>query len=497
MQKISRKSSFFILLLAFSIIATLFSSCNSQSDVSDASATESQITTLVPHLGKANYSGKQLKVLATHKDAEYGEAQIAPEEQNTEPVNDAVYNRNQLLETEYGFTIICEYNDGHNALVEKVRQDLDSGLIDYDVIASGSSALSTLATAGYLRDLRTLEGSNLKLDEGWWDTKINNDLSISHQLFFATGDIFVLDDEFTCVTYFNKDIIRDNNLDNPYDLVKSGDWTLDNMYEMIKKAARDDGDGDMNVTGNDVWGLVGYAFDCYKYIAGCDSPQVRKNTETDLPYLTMTEPHAIAAFEKVFDIFMDSERVAFTEDYYAWNHALAPTVTGYFHNGKALFFAARIEAVSKAAMKEAAINYGILPQPKFNKEQENYTSVVDPYHFFCFSIPRNPKIELDFTTFAIEAMAYTSKKLVTPEYYNRTLQLKRFDDQDSAEMLDIIFRNRIADLSIIFNWYDCIQYYNNMLFTDSREIASYIDARREAFETEMKTTIEAVQALLE
>lgn len=497
MQKSSYKGTILVLLLVFSFIFTSFTSCLKDNDKSEVSDEVSQGTIMVPHLGKANYKGKELRVLATHKDSEYGEAQIAPDEQNTEPVNDAVFNRNQLLEREYGFKIVCEYSDAHNALVDRVRQDIDAGSINYDVIASGSSALSSLATAGYLSDLRTLEGSHLKLDENWWDTKINDDLSIAHQLFFATGDIFVLDDEFTCVTYFNKDLISDNELENPYDLVLSGDWTLDKMYEMIKKVVREDGDSVMNVSGNDVWGLVGHAFDCYKYIAGGDSPQVKKNPETDVPYLTMTEPHAISVFEKVFDIFMDKDRVAFTETFYAWNHDLAKTVTGSFYNGKALFLAARVEAVSKADMKESSIRYGILPQPKFNKEQENYTSVVDPYHFYCLSMPRNPNIDLDFTTFAIEAMAYTSKQLVTPEYYNRTLQLKRFDDEDSAEMLDIIFRNRIADLSIIFNWNDCIQYYNNMLFGNSREIASFIDARREVFNTEMNATIEAVQSLLE
>lgn len=44
-------------------------------------------------------------------------------------------------------------------------------------------------------------------------------------------------------------------------------------------------------------------------------------------------------------------------------------------------------------------------------------------------------------------------------------------------MLDIIFSNRIMDLANIFNWADCIQYYNNMIFNGSNAIASYMESR--------------------
>ena len=485
-----------ILFIVMALMCSMLFSCGLgnkiESEVSDETSTEKL---LVPDLGKANYSGKTLRILASHNVQPFGAAQIAPEEQNTEPVNDAVYKRNELLKQEYGFTIQCEYSDGYQALIDTVRIVSESGDYKYDLYASGVYFLSTIATAGYSRDIRKLPNSHLQLDKDWWDTKIHDDLSFLNKLFFATGDIFVLDDQYTCVTYFNKDLIKQNDLENPYDLVESGDWTLDKMYSMIKAVAKDDGDGVMDINGDDIWGLVGYAFDCYKYIAGCNSPQVHKNSNTDLPYLAMVEPHSIDAFEKVFNIFMDNSCVAYTERFYRWNDPLAHTVTGTFYNNKALFFASRIDTVSSAAMTESTVKYGILPQPKFNKEQKNYTSVVDPYHFYCLSIPNNQNLDFDFVTFAIEAMAYTSKVYVTPEYYNRTLQLKRFDDQDSTRMLDIIFSNRIADLSIVFNWDDCIQYYNKMLGTKSKEITSFIDARKNAFDLAMEKTVEAFYGL--
>ena len=480
-----------ILLIAL-VLPFIFASCdNSSKQNLDESETTSEIVDLVPHLGKADYTGKTLIVLATNKSSTYGASQISPEELTTEPVNDAFYERNQLLKREFGFDIKCIYNDGYEKLEEQVRTDLGAGLNEYDIVAAGVQSLAFLAKDGYFYDLYQLPKSKLQLDKDWWDTNIIADLTIANKLFFATGDIFVNDDEYTSVTYFNKTLVEENNLGNPYDLAKDGKWTLDVMYEMIKKVVKEDGDGVMNVTGKDVWGMVSHSFDAYKYVVGCNNPQVYKNEETDIPYLAMTEPQAITSFNKVFDIFTDKARVAYTEQYYRWNDPQAGTVIKNFYDGKALFFAGRIDAVSSESMKTSTIKYGILPVPKFDEAQERYTSVVDPYHFYCLSVVNNAK-DIEFSTFAIEAMAYLSQKMVTPEYYNRTLQLKRFDDQDSAEMLDIIFSNRIADLSIIFDWDDCIQYYNQLLASNSKDIISFIDARKEVFNTEMNATLEAI-----
>ncbi|HBR32418.1 MAG TPA: hypothetical protein DD733_10075, partial [Clostridiales bacterium] len=116
---------------------------------------------------------------------------------------------------------------------------------------------------------------------------------------------------------------------------------------------------------------------------------------------------------------------------------------------------------------------------------------INPYAFYCLSIT-NQEHDLDFITFALEAMAYTSRVLVTPEYYQRTLQLKRFDDEESPEMLDIIFQNRIVDLSVIYNWSDCIQWYNKMLFSKNNNVVSFVEGRKSAFDKELQETIDSI-----
>ncbi|PKM63340.1 MAG: hypothetical protein CVU97_00780 [Firmicutes bacterium HGW-Firmicutes-21] len=479
------------LLMALLIISSFtLVGCEEKPSESISKDASSVTGALVPHLGNADYSGKTLRVLCTLKGDVYGDVQIAPTETNAEPVNDAFFARNNKLEEEYGFTIKAVYTEDWQSFIDKVRNDLLADSADYDVISSGLYLLAPLVVNGELIDLHSIENSHLSLNENWWDTASNKDMSIGNKLFFTTGDIFILDDENTVVTYFNKDLINDYNLESPYDLVYNGTWTIDRMYEMMKTVAQEDGDGVMNVTGNDVWGLVGGAFEAYKYILGSNCPQVYKD-DNDLPVLGMTDERSVNAFIKVYEMFNDRSCVAYIEQYYRWDDPDANTVVDNFYSGNALFYASFMFAVNSSKMRETRVNYGIVPQPKYDENQENYTSTINPYRFYCVSITNAPH-DLDFITFALEAMAYTSKIMVTPEYYQRTLQLKRFDDSESPEMLDIIFSNRIVDLSVVFNWGGCIQWYNNMLFSSNMGIVSYVDSRREAFNAEMNNTIEAI-----
>ena len=110
-------------------------------------------------------------------------------------------------------------------------------------------------------------------------------------------------------------------------------------------------------------------------------------------------------------------------------------------------------------------------------------------------MPAPPDSDLDKVTFLMEAMAYYNRSEVTPLYYDTTLKSKRLLDESSEEMLDIIFSNRIMDLANIFNWADCIQYYNNMIFNGSNAIASYMESRQPAMQAGIDDTIEAFTKL--
>ncbi|MBQ3934539.1 MAG: hypothetical protein II715_01870 [Clostridia bacterium] len=486
-----------VLLLGLTLVSCGGPEQPSAGETSAQTSEESREEALVPSLGKADYSGKSLRVLTTGKKGLYPfgyQAFGAEENDEAEPVNEACLSRNALLEREYGFTLTTEFSDEWKVFSDRIENDYMAGTVTYDIVSSGLITVAGLAAEGFFKNLYNLPGSHLDLKAKWWDVAANEDMSIGNRLYFTTGDILQMDDEFTRCVFYNKGIVRDYNLGDLPTMVYDGKWTLDEMYRMMKEVAHENDDGVMDIYGNDVWGCVSNSFELWSLVLGCDCPQVEKD-QNDYPVLAMMNERNVNAWLKAFEMITDKERYAYTETYYRYDDPDAHLVRDQFTDGKALFHVGLINNVNAESFREANIYYGILPMPKYDDNQPNYATPIDPYHFYVVAI-MNDCQNIDFVTFALEALAYTSRELVTPEYYERTLKNKRFlDDDDSPRILDIIFSNRLVDISVAFNWDDCIQYYNQTIWNGSPELASTLESKIPAFNAAMQKTIDYFAAL--
>lgn len=85
-------------------------------------------------------------------------------------------------------------------------------------------------------------------------------------------------------------------------------------------------------------------------------------------------------------------------------------------------------------------DFGILPMPKFDKEQKEYFSIVSTGSANTISIPVTADAERSGAV--IEALSAESHYILTPAFYDTVLKTKAARDDDSADMLDIIFANR-------------------------------------------------------
>lgn len=97
-------------------------------------------------------------------------------------------------------------------------------------------------------------------------------------------------------------------------------------------------------------------------------------------------------------------------------------------------------------MDNADINFGILPMPKLDVDQEEYSTSCTVYWATFFSIPTSNVEKLDATCYLLEAMGYYGQEMCTYEYYDKTLKLKKMDDPEDERMLDLLFQNRTFDL---------------------------------------------------
>ena len=488
-----------ILLCVMAVLLVISGCAQDGTDTSSANVSEisesPQRSMLKEHMGERDMDGFELRILATSKELAFCEAQYVPSELTGDPVNGAVYERNNILEELYNCKLSVIFVDPHATVEDKVRNDTMAGDVDYNVVSTGVSSLSALAVSGAFTDLYSIEDSNLCLYEEWWDQQAVKQLSIDNKLFFACGDILFTDDERTHMLFFNKGLIEENELEDPYRLVRDNEWTLDVLHEMVRAAAKDAGDGQMDVDSGDTWGYIGAAFDCYKFILGCNATMVTKD-ENDIPVISVMEEKNVEAFEKAFSLITDSQHAAYIDHFFSWDDAAGRVkFFDQFYNGKALFCADNICALNSEKMLNSDVDYGVLPLPKYDSSQDNYACTIDPYWFTCVAIPRVEGIDTDKTTFLLEAMAYYNRENVTPLYYETTLKSKRLLDDSSEQMLDIIFSNRIMDLANIYNWNDCIQYYNSLVFMNSNGVVSYMEGKYSGMQQAMNETIEAFRKI--
>ena len=85
---------------------------------------------------------------------------------------------------------------------------------------------------GFFYDLNTLD--HVHLDQPYYDQNSVRDLSIRHKNYFVSGDLCLLSYTCTSAIAFNKDLIKEYDLENPYLLVENRLWTLDKMLEYMR-----------------------------------------------------------------------------------------------------------------------------------------------------------------------------------------------------------------------------------------------------------------------
>ena len=72
----------------------------------------------------------------------------------------------------------------------------------------------------------------------------------------------------------------------------------------------------------------------------------------------------------------------------------------------------------------------------------------------------------DTQAYILEAIAYASRADLTPAYYDICLKSKYPRDEESSEMLDIIFSSYHLELAEVYSFANLAEYVNNCLSTN-------------------------------
>lgn len=389
-----------------------------------------------------NYDGYAYRI-ADRASGDWMTFDVSAEEITGEVINDSVYNRNAVLEDTMNIKIVAAPFDSVTA---SVKTSITSGTDDYDTFTDGLNSLAPLITQHMILDFNSVP--TIHPENAWWDQALYKDLSVNGGAYMMTGDISVMDNYGTWCYLFNKQLITDYDLENPYDLVDSGKWTLDKHNEMAEIATNDtDGDGKWTMADT-----YGYVTETYNNIAmwTCFGYKICEKDENDLPYYTYDGERQVSALMRI----IDTQYAPFS------NMGSKSTVTGggsfqdntrenQFAIGRALFYYAGMRNIT--LFREADTDFGIIPAPKENEAQSQYYSSYSIYNLTAYALPTTIS-DIEKVGDITEAMAHLSVYTLTPAYYDQTLIGKSTRDVESEPMIALIMNTRNFDLGIAFDW---------------------------------------------
>ena len=432
------------LLLAVLMLAALLAGCaesggDEQTEATTPAGEETNVLDLLDVPDK-KYDGKEFMFL-TRDAAEWTTVDIYSEELTSDPINDAVYRRNDAIQTKYDVVILETQTMTAAADLEK---DIKGGSGEYQAIVQKLGDCALISTKGYLQNLR--EVPHMDLDKTWWDQKALEGLSIGNKVYFATGDLLTSDNDGTFIIMFNKSIAEDNGLEDIYELVNNKQWTFQKMYDMSTIAVKDlNGNGkmehDADVLGTATTSNSGY---CMMYAAGI---VITAKNDNDVPEYVLDTERAVDAIPLSYQIIGD-KNMALNMNSAGGSTDVVENGKMCFGNGHALFFQECMQCVIR--LRSYDVEFGVVPFPMFNEEQGEYYSHMNEVGGMVCIPTSVVDQELEDVGAIIETMAAYSVDTLTPAYYDISLISKSTRDEESRPMIELILANRIYDLGYVF-----------------------------------------------
>lgn len=401
----------------------------------------------------ANYNKEKFTFLVIkHSDTTkdyYGGPYIDAEAYKGTSINDAVYERNMVVEEKYSVDIE-ERVEVNGEPAEKLNSLYMAGDFNYDVIYGWGYKLGKCITENYFTDFNSLE--NVDLTKEYWSPTAMEDLTINGKQYLSINDISMNKLEWAGFLFYNKKLMEDYNVEQDlgasvYDLVRDGKWTLDTYLNMLSSVSNDV-DGDGSITKNDVFGLVdGDGLGTFASGASGIFNTIKNDDGTYS--LSIYDQKVLNIAEKVNAVYSNSKYVKDYEEIWQgadasgyddmWEYARS-----FFATDHALFCGGSAYLTSE--FREMTSPYGILPYPKYDETQSEYYSEVSSLASI-FAIPSTYRTDMSTagparTGMILEYMAAKSNEILLPKYYEEVLHKQRLDSEDDREMMDII-RNSI------------------------------------------------------
>lgn len=425
-------SSFMTILLG----AMLLNSCvNDQTDApskvtDDDTEAQTEVQTLNAYGDTLpdglDFGGKAFRVATydggnlTHEGGWYNYIDV--NETNGDVLNDAAFLRNEEVEARLNVNIEChEIGDRDNATSVFVRS-ITAGDDAYDIYLGGSHVTYTAMISSNMlydtSDLRYMDLSQPYYTKSSYETYELN----GHRYLFSGAYTYPL---YSGVYWlFNTKMWADLNLPDAYQTVRDGKWTHDLALSYIK-GTYSDVNGDSKKDIEDRYGITTVSeMMCYLYAGMGMKGVIPTDDGFDYDY---EDEKAVKVLENLIEWVAADD--AYVNDSIPWKN---------FFDGNSLMM---FYGSSLPRLRDLPFDFGFLPMPKYDEEQENYIS------YMCGGLVCVPVTitDTDCVGATVEALFSASERYLKPAYIDKFVENKILRDEGSVEMYNLILKTATYD----------------------------------------------------
>ena len=429
----------------------------------------------------------------------------------------ATQERNDKVEAELGVKIqlagTCGMQEGPTVL----KPILLAHTGDYDVIGLYQYfdlGLALNDTAGsFYNYLKMPEGSYIDLDAPYWNRRLFDTLAVNGAAFFLTGNLCLQTVSTLLVSYVNADLwdqykatikTFQNNpegLDNVYEIVKKGYWTMDFWMELAKMGYKDlnadDAKDYMDQAGVMTYNaqLNNIMTDCFA--AGCNVHYSYRDTN-GTPVMDFNSEQMLGFAEKLYQLLCESDAV--TIPWIGEDETDSGTyIMDFFADGRIL---ATVNSLGAAEdyLADMKSDFYVLPLPMYDRNQFDEKSDSLGYTSQLFDSVSQYAIckdagddRIPAITATMELLGYYSRKMVTPVYYDKALKERYTRNPEDKEMIDLTAAGVYGDFALMWSHeLGDITWFFRQNYAAHSNMASKLKQQNKAYKEKMKKLIAAI-----
>ena len=330
----------------------------------------------------------------------------------------------------------------------------------------------------------------IDLDKPWYVQDANEQIKLGKNQYGILSDACSTNTTMCWIWVFNKRLVNEWKVEDPYEIVRSGNWTMDKAYSITKGIYRDL-NGNNEHDADDLYGLYTDAFasiDAFMVSHGIHS---MGRDENNYPTLDFYSEKLVTSFEKINDLYWNNEG-AFVDTAKPYNYRVQ------FANGQSAFSPMLLNYLIDTDLRSMADDYGILPYPKLDETQEEYhTHMLGRTGTFFLPITISDENK-EIVGNVIECLSAYSYKLLRPAIYDVSLTGKGVRDDDSLEMLNLVMDSRTYDFSMFLEGsfsfpFSPMNAFRNNLAKKNTNVTSFYDSQKNNAESFLVDLVEKIQ----